>query len=362
MQVRLHANAATTPKTRAYIQQSSASVPSLALELGISETTVRRWKNRTTVQDGSHTPKRLAISLTPIEEHLVLELRRSLGLPLDDLTEVMQRCVNAKLSRSSIHRCLQRHGISRPERPAQAKPGRFDAQPFGFVHIDLKHLPRLNKTKAYVFVAIERATRFVHAEIVERRDAQTIAGCFGRFLNAFGHPIHTVLTDNGSEFTDRFAAANWKKENIPTGRHPFDSICKANGIRHRLTRPFKPQTNGMAERFNRRLAEALNNAPPASRNGGKNRFPTHAGRNAFIHAFVHNYNRTRLRCLGYLAPLQALANQTGHNTLASLPRNVTASASGCGGRGNAVAPAAACSLSHGERAGVRGDSFIYHAL
>ncbi|MGO9983388.1 MAG: hypothetical protein ACLPIX_04145, partial [Rhodomicrobium sp.] len=46
--------------------------------------------------------------------------------------------------------------------------------------------------------------------------------------------------------------------------------------------------------------------------------PTHAGRNAFIHAFVHNYNRTRLRCLGYLAPLQALANQTGHNTKASL--------------------------------------------
>jgi uncharacterized protein YjcR len=63
MQLRLHANAATTPKTRAYIQQSSASVADLAIELGVSETTVRRWKGRDTVADGSHRPKRLATSL-----------------------------------------------------------------------------------------------------------------------------------------------------------------------------------------------------------------------------------------------------------------------------------------------------------
>jgi hypothetical protein len=73
MQVRLHANAATTPKTRAYIQQSSAPVAELAIELGVSETTIRRWKNRTTAADGSHKPKRLAISLSPLEEDLVLE-------------------------------------------------------------------------------------------------------------------------------------------------------------------------------------------------------------------------------------------------------------------------------------------------
>ena len=125
MQLRLHANAATTPKTRAYIQQSAASVADLAIELGVSETTIRRWRNRTTVADGSHRPKRLAISLTPVEEELVLELRRKLELPLDDLVEVMRRCVNAKLSRSSIHRCLKRHGLSRAERPAAKEPGRF---------------------------------------------------------------------------------------------------------------------------------------------------------------------------------------------------------------------------------------------
>jgi transposase InsO family protein len=105
-----------------------------------------------------------------------------------------------------------------------------------------------------------------------------------------------------------------KPHDKPTGRHPFDQICAARNIRHKLARPFRPQTNGMAERFNRRIAEAIKNAPAAPRNGGKNKFDTHNERNAFIKAFVHDYNRTRLRCLSYLAPLQALANQTGHNT------------------------------------------------
>jgi len=315
MQMRLHANATTTPKTRAYIQQSSASVAELALELGVNESTIRRWKNRTTVADRSHTPKRLAISLTPVEEELVLELRRKLTLPLDDLVEVMRRCVNAKLSRSAIHRCLARHGLSRAERPAAKKPGRFDRYPFGFVHIDLKHLPSLRAAKSYVFVAIERATRFVYVEIVMRRDAKTIAACLKRFLKAFGHPVHTILTDNGSEFTDRFAVdMKDKPEDKPSGRHPFDKTCAGKAITHKLARPFRPQTNGMVERFNRRIAEAIKNAPAASRNGGKNKFDSHDERNAFIHAFVHDYNRTRLRCLAYLAPLQALANQPGHNT------------------------------------------------
>jgi hypothetical protein len=102
-------------------KQSSASVADLALELGVNETTIRRWKGRSTVADGSHTPKRLAISLTPAGEELVLELRRKLALPLDDLAEVMKRCVNAKLSRSAIHRCLKRHGLSRAERPASLR-------------------------------------------------------------------------------------------------------------------------------------------------------------------------------------------------------------------------------------------------
>jgi hypothetical protein len=109
MDLNLHANATTTPKTRSYIQRSRAPVSLLADELGISETTVRRWRGRSTVADRSHTPRRLAISLSALEEALACELRTRLCLPLDDITEVMRRCVNAKLSRSAVHRCLVRN-------------------------------------------------------------------------------------------------------------------------------------------------------------------------------------------------------------------------------------------------------------
>ena len=70
MELKLHANATTTPKTRAYIQSSSAPAAALARELGVSEATVRRWRGRTTVTDRSHTPRRLSVSLADVEEQL----------------------------------------------------------------------------------------------------------------------------------------------------------------------------------------------------------------------------------------------------------------------------------------------------
>ena len=318
MDLRLHANATTTPRTRAYIQASPASVADLATELGVSETTIRRWRGRSGTADRPHTPKRLAISLSPVEETLVVELRVELRLSLDDIVEVMRRCVAPRLSRSAIHRTLVRHGVSRRPEPEKAEVGRFDPVPVGFVHVDLKHLTRLEARPAFVFVAIDRATRFVHIEIMHRRDAETAAACLERFLAAFPHPVHTVLTDNGSEFTDRFGGARWGKRARGTGRHAFDGVCARHGIEHRLTRPFRPQTNGMVERFNRRLADAVRAKPRTGANGGRNSFASHAERDAFLHAFVADYNRTRLKCLGYLSPANALANQTGLNTCAGM--------------------------------------------
>jgi transposase len=111
MHLKLHANAATTPRTRAYIRASTASVTELAAELGISRKTVERWRGRDITQDRSSRPKTLNTSLSSLEEELVRELRTRLDLPLDDIVEVMKRCVNPRLSRSAVHRCLQRHGI-----------------------------------------------------------------------------------------------------------------------------------------------------------------------------------------------------------------------------------------------------------
>jgi len=316
MLVKLHANAATTPKVRAYIQASSLSVAELARELGLSETTIRRWRGRCDGLDRSSRPHTLSTDFSVEEEEIAVELRTRLGLSLDDVLEVMRRCLRADISRSALHRCLQRHGVSaRPSNPQEAAQ-RFAPEPFGYVHVDLKHLPRLESRPAYVFVAIERVSRFAHVEIVADRSGATIAACFERFLEAFGHPVHTVLTDNGSEFTDRFGDVRWRKRKQGTGAHPFDRVCERHGLRHKLTRPYHPQTNGMAERFNRRLSEALRDHPRAKTNLGKNRFEDQAQRNAFILAFVAGYNRTRLHCLGYKAPAEIIANLTGHNTKA----------------------------------------------
>jgi transposase InsO family protein len=319
MDVKLHANATTTPRTRAYIQSSGLPVAVLAAELGVSETTIRRWRDRSEVADRSHVPRRLHTSLSDLEQQLVRELRLMLALPLDDITEVMQRCVNPRLSRSAIFRCLKRHGLNRRPAPERAPPGRFEDTEAGYVHIDVKHLPALERQKAYAFVAIERATRYVYLEVHPDRSANTAALFLERLLSALPIKVHTVLSDNGSEFTDRFGGARWQPQGRPpTGKHPLDRVCAAHGITHKLTRPFHPQTNGMVERFNRRLAEALRAAKPNGRNRGKNKFDTHHERNAYLLRFVDNYNRTRLKTLAYASPAQALANLTEHHTKAGI--------------------------------------------
>ena len=315
MHLRLHANATTTPRTRAYIQKSAASNSALARELGIHSRTVARWKARQDTTDRSPRPHRLNTSLTPWEEALVVELRRTLALPLDDIVEAMRRCLNPALSRSAIHRCLQRHGISARLTPDKAPAAAFHTEtPAGFIHIDVKYLPPLDRRRSYAYVAIDRATRFVYLEILPDRRADTAAGFLERFLNRFQLEVHTILTDNGSEFTDRFAVdKKGKPHDQPSGDHAFDRICARHSITHRLIRPFHPQTNGMVERFNRRLGDHLDRRPQLR---AHRRFRDHAERDAYLHTFVTDYNHTRLRCLGYQAPAKLLANLTGHNTKA----------------------------------------------
>ena len=99
MMIALHKNARTTPAIRAEIAASADSAVALAQRFGITEATVYKWKKRTSVHDASHTPHRLQTTLTPAQERVVVELRRTLLLPLDDLLAVTREFHPGRLHR-----------------------------------------------------------------------------------------------------------------------------------------------------------------------------------------------------------------------------------------------------------------------
>ena len=111
MMIALHKNARTTPAIRAEMAASSESGATLALRYGVSEGTVYKWKGRESFQDASHTPHRLQTTLTLAQEQIVVELRKMLLLPLDDLLAVTREFLCPQATRSGLDRCLRRHGV-----------------------------------------------------------------------------------------------------------------------------------------------------------------------------------------------------------------------------------------------------------
>ena len=108
-----HANATTTPEMRAFIHESDLPTALLARLLKISESTVRKWRQRESLSDASHTPKQLNTTLSEAQEYVVVELRTRLLLSLDELLAVCKQFINPHVSRAGLQRCLKRHGVSR---------------------------------------------------------------------------------------------------------------------------------------------------------------------------------------------------------------------------------------------------------
>ena len=262
MPATIHKQARTTPVIRAELQASGEPSTVLARRYNLTVATVRKWRARPDTQDRSHRPQTLHTTLSAEQELVVVELRKLLLLALDDLLVVTREFVHPEVSRSGLDRCLRRHGVSRLEdlMPREETPGTpargfKDYEP-GFVHVDVKYLPQMpgERARSYLFAAIDRATRWVYVEILPDKTAASASGFLERLLQAAPFRLTKVLTDNGKEFTDRFCATGERK---PTGAHAFDQVCATNTIEHRLIKPRHPQTNGMVERFNGRIADVL---------------------------------------------------------------------------------------------------------
>ena len=291
----LHGSATTTAAVRRAIQHSQASLRALAKRYGINQKTVAKWKRRTSVADlptGPREPRSTSLSVT--DEAIVVAFRRHTLLPLDDCLYALQATI-PHLTRSSLHRCLARHGIGRlPDVEGDKAPKKkFKAYPIGFFHVDIAEV-QTAEGKLYLFVAIHRTSKFAFVQLVEKANRVTASAFLVELIKAVPYRIHTVLTDNGIQFRlpQRYA-------NGPTARfitHMFEMRCRENDIEHRFTKINHPWTNGQVERMNRTIKEATVQ---------RYHYDDHEQLRRHLEQFVSAYNfGRRLKTLNGLTPYE----------------------------------------------------------
>jgi transposase InsO family protein len=301
-----HGSATTTAAIRRAIQHSQASLRQLAKRYGINPKTVAKWKKRHSTADrktGPSEPKSTVLSIE--DEAVIVAFRRHTLLPLDDCLYALQPTI-PHLTRSSLHRCLQRHGISRLPETDGDKPlrSKFKRYPIGFFHIDIAEV-RTAQGKLYLLVAIDRTSKFAFAELHEKA-TRRVAGNFLRALAAaVPYKIHTVLTDNGTHFTEPSGNA-WTPTEIKAMRaekvffrcHSFEAAGADLDIEHRLTKPRHPWTNGQVERMNRTIKDATVK---------RFYYESHDQLRQHLADFVSAYNfARRLKTLRGLTPYEAI--------------------------------------------------------
>jgi transposase-like protein len=172
-------------------------------------------------------------------------------LPLDDIFVALKPAI-PRLTRSTLHRCLQRRGVSRLPRPKRQRRGHFDACEIGFFHIDIAEV-RTAREKAFLFVAVDRVSKLAFARIYRKSGMLTAGAFLKSLIHSVPYRVHTVPTANGIQFTNAGHPSS-------TRETLFDRICRLRGIEHRLTKPYHPWTNGQAERMVRTLKDATTRA------------------------------------------------------------------------------------------------------
>lgn len=193
--MQIHPQARTTPAVRAEIARSTEPASIVAKRYGISDETVRKWRKRGehACQDRSSRPRRLPWRASEEERAIICAVRRATGFPLDDLTFVLRHFL-PHLNRDSIYRVLKSEGLNRrPPKPTSVPvkgQGRFKDYDLGFVHIDVKHLPKLRTAdgqtrKRFLYVAIDRCSRFVFLAVYDAENAANAVDFLTKARKAF---------------------------------------------------------------------------------------------------------------------------------------------------------------------------------
>ena len=179
--------------------------------------------------DGRRSPDRSATAKSTVlsveEEAVIVAFRRYTFLPLDDCLYALQPTIPS-LTRSSLHRCRKRHGISQLPDVEGNKPAKkkFKTYPIGYFHIDIAEV-RTKQGMLHLFVVIDRTSKFAFVELHEKAATAIAADFLRHLIAAVPYKIHTVLTDNGIQFTIRGAGGSAVRESLMTLRRSRSSSC-----------------------------------------------------------------------------------------------------------------------------------------
>jgi transposase InsO family protein len=265
--MKLHANARTCPKSRRLLVdrlEGGWSLRSAAEAAGVSERTAAKWLARwrdegeAGLEDRSSAPRRVPSRL-PADRLEAIEALRRLRMTAAEIAEVLG------VALSTVSRWLRRIGLGRRSRLEPPEPpNRYERKrPGELIHVDVKKLGRIGARGAghrvtgnrrsqfeigrgaerrratgweFVHVCVDDATRLAYVEVLADEKGATAAGFLRRAVAWFrdmGITVERVLSDNGACYRSRLHAR----------------ACSELDMRHLFTRPYRPRTNGKAERF-----------------------------------------------------------------------------------------------------------------
>jgi transposase InsO family protein len=319
--MKLHGNAALSWSGRRRLAElvvvEGWTLTAAAAACGVSVRCARTWIGRYRLEgeqglrDRSSAPRRVA-NRTPDERVEVIVALRRLRFTAAEIAELLQMAL------STVSGILRRLGLGRLGRIGLEQPKRYErARPGELVHIDVKKLGRIEggagkrvserslwrytQTVAdgdgmrrrtvgweYVHIAVDDFSRLAYAEVLPDEKATSAIAFLRRaraFFARYGVPVERVLTDNGSAYRS----------------HVHALACRALGISHRRTRPYRPQTNGKAERFIRTLLAGWAHGAI---------YGSSSERTAALDGWLWHYNhRRRHSALGHQPPV-ARINRT----------------------------------------------------